>query len=117
MTDKSYGTSAIKRSRGSSEEMEVRAAFLIGYAANHQPVTVRGLYYQAESFHIPGIDKTENGYRKVQYLVLKLRREGRLPYEHISDLTRWMRKPKSYNSIADAAQATARTYPPFVTIR
>ena len=43
------------------------------------PVTVRGLYYQAEVPGVPGIDKTENGYAKVQRQVLKLRRAGRLP--------------------------------------
>jgi hypothetical protein len=37
----------------------------------HGPVTIRGLYYQAEVARVPGIDKTENGYAKVQRQVLK----------------------------------------------
>jgi hypothetical protein len=62
------------------------------------PVTVRQLYYRAEVAGVPGIDKTEDGYNKVQRQVLDLRRAGRLPYRHIADLTRWMRKPDTYDS-------------------
>lgn len=90
--------------------MGERAAFLIDYAEQHGPVTVRGLYYQAEVTSVPGIDKTEGGYRRVQQQVLSLRRAGRLAYEHIADATRWMRKPTSYDSVEDALVETARAY-------
>src|SRR5262249_9610811 len=62
------------RSRATKAEMEERAQFLIEYAQQHGPVTVRGLYYQAEVAGVPGIDKTEAGYVKVQRQVLDLRR-------------------------------------------
>ena len=90
--------------------MEERAEFLIDYAAEHGPVTVRGLYYQAEVAGVPGIDKTDSSYAKVQRQVLNLRREGRLDYGDISDATRWMRKPRSHDSVEDAIAHTARTY-------
>jgi hypothetical protein len=90
--------------------MEERAAFLVAYAQQHGPITVRGLYYQAEVHKLPGVDKAESGYGKVQRQVLELRRAGRLDYEHIADATRWMRKPRSYNSVEDALLHTARTY-------
>jgi hypothetical protein len=90
--------------------MEERAAFLIDYAEQHGLITVRGLYYQAEVAGIPGIDKTENGYTRVQRQVLLLRRARRLPYQHVADATRWMRKPTTYDSIEDALAETARTY-------
>jgi len=96
--------------RATKAEMEERAAFLIDYAERHEPVSVRQLYYQAEVNHLPGIDKSENGYDKIQAQVLKLRRGGRLAYEHIADATRWMRKPRSHSSIADALMETARVY-------
>ena len=39
--------------------MEERAEFLIDYASEHGPVTVRGLYYQAEVASLPGfLDRT-----------------------------------------------------------
>jgi hypothetical protein len=99
-----------KRRRATAAEMEERASFLIAYAHKHAPVSVRGLYYRAEVEKVPGIDKTDAGYDKVQSQVLKLRRQGRLDYDHISDATRWMRKPRSFNSIKSALQDTARTY-------
>jgi len=105
-----YPTSQIKRRRATNSEMEERAEFLIAYADEHGPVTVRQLYYQAEVYGLPGIDKTEAGYNKIQYQVLQLRRDGRLPYGDIADATRWMRKPTSYDSIEEALQETAATY-------
>jgi hypothetical protein len=90
--------------------MEARAEFLIAYADAHGPVTVRQLYYRAEVEGLPGIDKTEGGYCKIQGQVLDLRRAGRLEYRAIADATRWMRKPTSYDSVQDAIEATARLY-------
>jgi hypothetical protein len=68
--------------------MEKRALFLIDYANRPGPVTVRQLYYRAEISRLPGIDKTEGSYNKVQRQVPALRRAQRLPYRHIADLTR-----------------------------
>jgi hypothetical protein len=96
--------------RATRAEMEERASFLIDYAERHNPVTVRQLYYRAEVEGMPGIDKTEAGYDKTQRQVLLLRRAGRLPYEHIADLTRWRRKPRTYNSVQEALYETARLY-------
>jgi hypothetical protein len=90
--------------------MEARAKFLIDYAEEHGPVTVRQLYYQAEVAGLPGIDKNESSYNKIQYQVLNLRREGRLSYSDISDATRWMRKPKSYDGVEEFLTETARLY-------
>jgi hypothetical protein len=96
-----YPASPVKRRRATGDEMEARAAFFIAYARAHHPVTVRGLYYQAEVHGVPGIDKTDAGYDKVQAQVLKLRRAGRLDYAWIADATRWMQ---------DALLSTAALY-------
>lgn len=105
-----YHASPIKRRRATKAEMEERAQFLIDYATAHGPVSVRGLYYQAEVAEVPGIDKTESGYAKAQTQCLKLRREGRLPYAAITDSTRYMRRPRTYDGWEDALQSTARLY-------
>lgn len=105
-----YVASPAKRARATKAEMEQRAEFLIAYAEAHGPVTVRGLYYQAEVSGLPGIDKEESSYNKIQRQVLSLRRSGRLDYEHIADATRWMRKPRSFDSVEDALADTARLY-------
>jgi hypothetical protein len=110
MTAELYEASPVKRQRATKAEMEERAKFLIGYASEHGPVTVRGLYYQAEVARLPGIGKDDKAYAKVQRQVLKLRREGRLSYSDIADATRWMRKPQTFDSVKQALQDTARLY-------
>ena len=50
-----YAASHINRHRATKADMEARAEFLIDYADEHGPVTVRGLYYQAEVHGAPGI--------------------------------------------------------------
>lgn len=99
-----------KRHRGTIEEMEIRARFLIDYASKHSPVTVRQLFYAATVAGLPGIQKDDNGYNAVQQQVLKLRRTGRMPYAHIADLTRFMRKPRTHGGIAEAMEETAMLY-------
>ena len=105
-----YAASRIKRIRATRSEMEARAEFLLSYAELHGPVTVRGLYYQSEVAGIPGIDKTEGSYDKVQTQVLKLRRDGRMSYNKISDASRSMRRPRTFDGWEDALQSTARLY-------
>ncbi len=105
-----YQASPLKRRRATKDEMEVRAQFLIGYAVEHAPVTVRQLFYAATVAAVPGIEKTEAGYNKVQAQVLDLRRAGRLPYDTISDATRYMRKPRTYDGWEAALRNTAQLY-------
>jgi hypothetical protein len=102
--------SLVRRRRATRDEVEERARFLIDYAQPHGPVTVRQLYYRAEVAGVSGIDKTESGYDKIQRQVLALRRMGSLPYRHVADLTRWIRKPDTYDSLEQALQMTARLY-------
>jgi len=103
-----YQAGLLKRSRATKAEMETRAAFLIDYAVDNAPVTVRQLFYAATVRNL--IDKTEGGYNKVQAQVLALRRDGRLPYSCIADATRYMRKPNTHYSIYTALEDTARLY-------
>jgi hypothetical protein len=105
-----YHASPIKRRRATATEMEARAEFLIDYATRHGPVTVRQLFYAATVADVPGIDKTEAGYCKVQTQVLALRRAGRLDYDNIADSTRWMRRPDTFEGLEDALRQTARFY-------
>lgn len=106
-----YQAGRIKpRGRATAAEMEVRARFLIDYAKAHGPVTVRQLFYQATVADLPGIEKTEDGYNKVQAQVLALRREGRMPYRCIADATRYRRKPQTFDGWEDALRDTAHFY-------
>ena len=109
-TTEVYPASPIKRRRATESEMEERARFLIAYASQHAPVTVRQLYYQAEVAGLPGIEKTETGYAKVQHQVLELRRQGRLSYGWIADSTRQQRRPYTNNNMADALESAVYGY-------
>lgn len=102
--------SPIKRNRATKAEMEERAEFLLDYARRHAPVTVRQLFYAATVASLPGIEKIEGGYNKVQAQVLDLRQSGRMPYGHIADGTRWMIRDQVFNGVEDALHATAEAY-------
>lgn len=113
MSDKLYKASPIKRTKrrkATKAEMLEREAFYIDYAMRHGPMTVRGLYYQAEVAGVPGITKDEKDYSKVQTHVLNLRREGKLPYHTIADATRYMRRPRTHDGWEAALQHTAHFY-------
>ncbi len=65
-----------------------------------RPMTVRQVFYQAVYFGL--VPKNEKGYGVIQRNILEMRRYGHLPYNFVSDLTRRMVKPNSYNGLGDA---------------
>ena len=71
-------------------------------------MTVRQVFYQATV--LGQVEKTEAGYRKVQHALAEMRRAGFLPYSWITDSTRWQRKPRTFSSIEEALNDTARLY-------
>jgi hypothetical protein len=103
-----YQTSQIKRHRATKAEMEERRAQLLVIVYEMKPMTVRQVFYQATVRGI--VDKTENGYAKVQTDLAEMRRDGELPYGWIADNTRWQRKPRTFNGIAEALEDTAMFY-------
>jgi len=56
------------------------------------------------------VEKTEDGYRKVQTDLTLLRRSGELPYGWLADNTRWQRKPRTFDGVEAALQHTAAFY-------
>jgi hypothetical protein len=57
------------------------------------------------------IDKTDKEYNNVaQRLTLRLRREGRVDYNHIADGSRFAYRTRSVDSVDDALARTAQTY-------
>jgi hypothetical protein len=71
-------------------------------------MTVRQAFYQLETLGI--VEKTEGGYRQVQQQILKMRREGLLSWDFITDGTRWQRKPRSYADAGDYIEQVSRSY-------
>jgi len=103
-----YEASRIKRSRATKAEIEKRHLFLLEIVAAMKPMTVRQVFYQATVAGL--VDKTEPAYGKVQRDLVKLRREGILPYSWIADSTRWQRKPMTFRDPSEAARRTADFY-------
>ncbi|MDX6594201.1 MAG: hypothetical protein QOJ13_3397 [Gaiellales bacterium] len=88
--------------------IEIRHAIL-DLQDEYMRMTVRQIFY---ALTVRGVvPKTEGGgYVPVQRQVLTLRKQGALPWSFISDVTRWVRRPKTYDSVKDALVETARGY-------
>lgn len=82
---------------------------VIELTAEFDVMTVRQIFYALVTRDI--IPKTENGgYRPVQEQVLRMRKEGLLPWPFVADGTRYQRKPESWQSVDDALDAMRRNY-------
>lgn len=103
-----YEATRIKRSRATRTELDERRVAILEIARQHQPSSVRHIYYVATTMGI--VPKTDSGYNKVQRDVLHLRRMGLLPYAWIVDSVRWRREPETYGGLADAILQTAQIY-------
>jgi hypothetical protein len=97
-----------RKRRRTKAQIETDLDRLLALAEEHQPLTVRGGFYLYSTRGF--VVKTEAGYDQVQRDLLKLRRTERMPYEWISDSTRWMRKPKTYSSKRAALLALSSSY-------
>ncbi|MER8654412.1 hypothetical protein [Mesorhizobium sp. M0847] len=104
----SYQASHIKRKRASREDMEDRRRALWNIVLEMKPMTVRQVFYQATVRGI--VEKSEAGYNKVQTDLVQMRRSGMLRYDWLADNTRWQRKPRTFDSIEEALEDTARFY-------
>jgi hypothetical protein len=88
--------------------VEARRAALYSIVSTMHPMTVRQVFYQASVRGL--VEKSEAGYTNVQTDLVKMRREGDLPFGWITDNTRMQRKPRTYDGIEEALQETARLY-------
>ncbi len=102
------GPSTVKRRRRTNDDIELLDQAIINAVAADAPVTLRGVYYRVVS--AGAVDKTENGYRAVGRRLLKLRRNGRVSYSDITDGTRWITAPTTYNSVDEMLLDGARSY-------
>ena len=104
-----YGTSPTKRRRRTKTEIATLCDATVALLTADHPMTVRQLFYRLVS--VGAIPKTENEYKgTVGRLLLRLRREGAIPYGWIADNTRWVRKPRTHRGLYDVLRQTAETY-------
>ena len=105
----SYLPGPIKRTRRTKADMaEIRAA-IIRVVEAQKPMNVRSVFYQLSNLKL--IPKTEAACRAcVGRLLIELRLDGTIPFRHIADNTRWVRKPTTYDSWSETLENTARFY-------
>jgi hypothetical protein len=103
-----YAATRVKRRRATKAEMARRLDAIADIVDLIRVCSVRQAYYQTTVAGI--IEKTEPGYDKVQRAIVTMRQSRRIPFDWISDATRWMRKPRSFDSIQVALRNTVRTY-------
>jgi len=103
-----YQANPIRRMRSTKAEVEHRRAGLYEIIKAMRPMTVRQVFYQATVRDL--VEKTEAGYNKVQTDLVLMRRSGDLPYDWLADNTRWQRRPRTFSSVEQALQDTARLY-------
>lgn len=103
-----YETSEIRRQRSTKAEVEARREALLDIIDAGRPMTVRQVFYQATVHGL--VEKAESGYTKVQTDLTLMRRSGELPYYYLADNTRWQRKPRTFGSVKEALEDTARLY-------
>jgi hypothetical protein len=106
-----YSASTIKKPRLrrlKAQMAGIRKAILEILEADN-PQTVRQVYYRLTVLGLIG--KTEAEYQgTVVRLLVEMREAGEIPFEWISDNTRWMRKPRSFTGIEDCLESTAKFY-------
>jgi hypothetical protein len=93
-----YGARPVKRVRATRAEMEARRQRLVELTLEHGPCSVRHLFYRAVVDGMPGIGKNQAGYVKVQRELLRLRRDGTVPYHLIVDNSRTVFDVSTFDS-------------------
>lgn len=103
-----YGTSAIKRDRLTKRQLKALDESILDYTGEQNPITVRGVFYAMSTRGM--VPKNDAGYRRIQRRVLELRRSGVLPYNYISDSTRWIRRPEVHSGLLQMLEDAQRFY-------
>jgi hypothetical protein len=105
-----YGAGTTNRHgrRTKAEIAELRDA-LYEIVADNEPATVRGVFYLAETAGLVPKDDTK-GYRPVQRELLKMRREGIIPWGWITDGSRTRFGHHRYGGLESYARQVAANY-------
>ncbi|MGO8753553.1 MAG: hypothetical protein ACLQNE_47065 [Thermoguttaceae bacterium] len=108
-TKRVYKTSPIKRNRRTKAEINAICDAMYSLLSDEHPQTIRHVFYVMETAGF--IEKTEADYKgTICRLLGEMRKDGRLPYDWLTDNTRWRMKPTSYESLEDAMQQMQNGY-------
>ena len=100
-----------KRTRRTKKQMEALRGAIHDLARDHRVCTVRHIYYLGIGLYW---DKDtggkRNNYSNVVRLAGQMREDNLLPWDWISDNTRWVRRPSMYLSAEDALDSWVKNY-------
>lgn len=84
-----YGARTIKRERRTNARLAQLDEQILDVLAGDYPQSVRHVFYRMTNPRLPEpVEKSDRGYRHVQARMVKLRRDGRLPFGWVTDATR-----------------------------
>ena len=107
-----YRPSTIKRTRRTRVEVEQLDRQIFEALERDHPQSVRHVFYLMTDPRLPEpVEKSDKrGYRHVQSRIVKMRRDGRLPYDWIVDATRTGYFTPTYRNASDFIRSVAGTY-------
>jgi hypothetical protein len=98
----------VRRSRATKQEMRSFRDALVEIVTEIKPCTVRQIFYQTVVRGL--VEKNEREYGRVQEALVWLREAGEIPWNHIVDSTRTLRRPDTWADPAAALESAARHY-------
>jgi hypothetical protein len=103
-----YGARPIKRKRRTNAEMDGLREAILSTLHGYHPQTLRQVFYQLTTMGV--ITKEESQYKALGRVLVQMREDGAVPWGWVADNTRWQRKPRTFASLEDALNETARYY-------
>ncbi len=101
-----YRAGTLKRTRRTTDQVDQLDAQILAALREDHPQSVRHVFYRMTDPRLPEpVEKSDRGYRHVQARCVALRRNGRLPYGWIADLSR---RGYFVNTFADASDFVTR---------
>jgi hypothetical protein len=81
---------------------------MMEFIQEYKPVSVRQVFYHLAAIGL--IPKDQKQYDSIQKRLSKMRKAKVLPYDWISDGTRWVRQPTTFDSTREALEYAILTY-------
>jgi hypothetical protein len=109
--DAVYHPRVIKRDRRSRARLELLDQQIIDVLAEDHPQSIRHVFYRMTNPRLgEPVEKSERGYQHIKARMKALRRNGRVPYDWVSDSTRTGYITRTFDGAADFLQAVKSLY-------
>ncbi len=106
-----YRPRSIKRGRRTKARVEQLDSQILAVLREDHPQSIRHVFYRMTDPRLEEpVEKSDHGYRAVQYRITELRRAGSLPYGWITDATRRGYHTNTFHSGADFVRAMSSLY-------